>query len=242
MTAGDPVLAELRDMFARFEGPPTPQIAPRRTRPLRRLVLIAGILLALVVASVASADSFGVFDGGTPVSPAMKASIAAGEQGAPPALDPGIEAGTAERLITIPTEQGTVSLIVSRASRASYCMGLSFSWLGDKAGLGCNGPVVGPATHTPPQIDFGLVVPGLVGSSPCFVYGYVRPPSAATARLELADGTHRDIPLTDGFFLSELAATDVLERVEALDPSGTVLGTYIQEKALIGLPTKVVPC
>jgi len=240
--ANDPVLGELRDMLAQLEGPATPLTEPRHARSRRRLVLIAGIVLALVAASVASADSFGLFDGGTPVSAEMQASIAAGEQGAPSALDPGIEADTAERLITIPTEEGTVSLIVSRASRASYCMGVAYSWLGDKPGLGCDGPAVGPAATAPPAIDLGVAGLAIVGSSPCVVWGHVRPQSAATVRLDLADGTHRDLPLTDGFFLSELAATDVLDRVEALDPSGAVLAEQAESPTLIGLPTTKAPC
>lgn len=242
MIANDPVLGELRDMFAQLEGPPAPLTEPRRARGRRRFVLIIGILLALALASVASADSFGLFDGGTPVSPGMQASIAAGAQGAPPALDPGIEAGTAERLITIPTEKGTVSLIVSRARRASYCMGLTFSWLGDRAGLGCDGPAVGPAATPPTAIDLGRVVPGRVGASPCFVYGHVLPPTAAIVRLSLTDGSQRDVPLTDGFFLTELGAAEVMTRVEALDPAGAVLAGQTESPLVVGMPTKTAGC
>jgi hypothetical protein len=235
MSVNDPVLDDLRDMFAWFEGPATPRPRARRPRAPRRLILVGAIALVLAAASVASADGLGLFDGGTPVSPQVQAQIAASSQGAPPALDPGIEAGTAVTLITIPTEQGTASLVVSRATRASYCDGIAFSWLGDRQGLGCDGPV--ESGTVPPAIDFGQAVLGILGRSPRFVWGHVQPAQASTVRLDLTDGTQRDIPLTDGFYLTELGAHDQVDRVEALDPSGAVLAAQSESPVGIGIPT-----
>jgi hypothetical protein len=235
MSVNDPVLDDLRDMFAWFEGPATPRPRARRSHAARRLILLVAIAAVLAAASVASADGLGLFDGGTPVSPLEQAQIASSSQGAPPALDPGIEAGTAVTLITIPTEKGTVSLVVSRATRASYCDGIAFSWLGNRPGLGCDGPVV--AGSSVPAIDLGTA--GVPGER--FVWGHVQAAQAVTVRVELTDGSHQDIPLTDGFYLGELGATDAVNRVDALDASGAVLASESENPVVIGIPTTTAP-
>jgi hypothetical protein len=232
MTTDDPTLDEVRSMFSYYAGPSAPVLRARRSHTPRRLLVVVAVALLLAGASIASADGLGLFDGGTPVSPAMRASIAAGSIGAPAALDPGIEAGTAVTLITIPTDKGTVSLIASRATRASYCAGLAFSWLGERAGLGCDGPGGDPAA-----IDVGQTSPGIFRKSPLYVYGHVLDQHATEARIDLADGTHRDLALTDGFFLGELAPADSVARVDALDASGAVLASQVEQPITLKLPS-----
>lgn len=236
MTSHDPVLAELRAMFACYEGPGVPQLAAarRRGRGARRLVGAVALLALLVAVSVASADRLDLFDG-RPVPLAVKQQIATSSEGAPPALDPGIDASTAVSMITLPTAKGTVSLVVSRATRATYCDGLDFSWLRGGPGLGCDGPVT-PGSPTPPPIDIGMASPGILGTSPIYVYGYVRTEGAVTARLVLGKGGHVDKSLTHGFFLFELAGDGSFTGVQALAASGDVIATQDFPQHVIGLP------
>jgi hypothetical protein len=235
MTAHDPLFDELRGMFDCYAGPAAPVLRARRSRTLRRLVLVVAVAALLAVASIASADGLGLFDGGQPVSPELQAQIAKDSVGAPPGLDPGIEADTAVRLITIPTEKGSASLIVSRATRASYCMGIALSWLGGRPGLGCNGP-----GGRQLAISWGLLSPGPVGTSPGFVDGHVQTEGAAQVRVVLEDGRHVDLDLTDGFFLGELDPGTAVLRFEALDGAGAVIATA-EVQPVHGIPTSTSP-
>jgi hypothetical protein len=161
-----------------------------------------------------------LFSGGQAVPQQVKDRIAAGNAGAPPGLDPGIEASKTVTMITIPTTKGTVSLTASPARRATYCIGLLFSW-GGGVGPGCNGP---RNANTPyPVVDVGQAIPGYVGKSPIYVYGRINDARATTARLELSDGSHRDVDLTTGYFLAELGPTDQLLQVDALNAQGSTI-------------------
>jgi hypothetical protein len=234
MATHDPLGDELRAMFAHYQGPIEPIPTVRRSIARRRLLLVVGLALLLVGASAASARQAIDIFGGQPASQQIKDQIAAGSRGAPPDLDPGIEADKAVTMISIATAKGTVSLIASPARRATYCMGLKLSWEGG-AGLGCNGPR-DPATPLTP-IDVGQEIPGKLGSSPIYVYGRINNTQATNARLELADGSHRDLKLTSGYFLAELASTAQLARVEAIDTDGTIL----DQQAVPALPHEIAP-
>jgi hypothetical protein len=217
----DPLFDEVRAMFVHFQGPVEPRVQHRRACGRRRLFFLIGIAVVLVGGSVASAGQVAsLFSGGEPVSQQVKDRIAAGSEGAPPDLDPGIEANKTVTMITIATAKGTVSLTASPARRATYCIGLLFSW-GGGVGPGCNGP---RDPNTPyPVVDVGQAIPGYVGTSPIYVYGRINDARATTARLELSDGSHRDLDLTTGYFLAELGPTEQLAQVDALDAHGSTI-------------------
>jgi hypothetical protein len=229
MATHDRLGDELRAMFAHYQGPVEPLPTVRRPFAHRRLLLVVGIALLLVGASAASARQVIDIFGGQPASQQLKDRIASESQGAPPDLDPGIEADKAVTMISIATAKGTVSLIASPARRATYCMGLHLSWARG-VGLGCNGPR-DPGTPLTP-IDVGQAIPGLLGSSPIYVYGRVNDTQATSARLQLADGSHVDLKLTSGYFLAELAPTQQLDRVEAINSDGTTF----DQQAVPALP------
>jgi hypothetical protein len=232
MNVVDPTFDELREMFACLEGPARPMLSTKRSRRPRRLMVAIAIASLLIGGSVAGARSLDLFDG-TPVSPAIKQKIAIEDQGAPPALDPGLETDKLVTIFSIPTEKGTVSLIAGPAKRATYCIGVTFSW-GGGFGPGCDGPTTS-AHPAPTPIDIGIGGEGNVGKTPIIVYGRVNDDSATQVRVESRDGSTKTLELTQGYFLAELGATAWPQDVYALDASGAVVATY-HEPPLVGLP------
>jgi hypothetical protein len=226
MSTSDPVFDDLQRMFGYFEGPPNPtpivdRRATRRRATLRRLGIAVGVATLLLGVSVAGARQLELFDG-QPAPEQVRSQIAADSTGAPPALDPGIEAGKTVAMISLPVPQGTATLYVSPAKNATYCMGVSFSWLGGKAALGCSGPG-GPVQ----PIDIGLFIPGRVGTSSIFIYGHVQNKLATTAQIKLADGSTKSVTLAHGFFLSELDPTADPTSVEARDSQSATIATEV---------------
>jgi hypothetical protein len=239
MTVPDPVLDDLQRMFACFEGPPAPALHARAVRSrrgprARRLVVLVGIVALLAGASVAAARQLDLFDG-SPAPDSIKQEIATSSLGAPPALDPGIAAEKTVVMIRVAVAKGTAILYVSPSRNPDYryCMGVGFSWLGDgKTGLGCMGPVDGAL----PVIDVGIEVPGRAGTSSGYIHGRINDDRATSVRFVLPDGSAKTVPLTHGYFLTELPPGSYPPRVEALDADGSVLATQTMQP-VIGMPS-----
>jgi hypothetical protein len=217
VTSNDPVGEELRAMLAFYQGPTIPLTTRRRPRTRQRRALLVALAAVLICVSVASAREFDLL-AGQPATDQVKAQIASAGAGAPAALDPKIEAGKSVIMITLPVKQGTASLVVAPAADASYCMGVTFSWLANSASLGCDGP----SDATQP-IASGITIPGVMGQSPVYVYGRVRDASAARVRITLADGSAFEITLTHGFFLANLDPDSRPTSIESLDSNNAVL-------------------
>jgi hypothetical protein len=186
----------------------------RRRRLISRRVVIGTIALALTTVSVAAASQLGVFDG-SPAPADVKAAIARQAQGAPLALDPGINADATVDKLTLNVPEGTVVLDVTSALQSAYsvCMGIRFSWAGPGATMGCIGRDARPISNS-------IVIPGVLGHSPQYAYGYVNSDSATALRIDFASGTSETTPLQDGFYLLRFEADQVPTRETALDSSG----------------------
>lgn len=241
MTTHDPLLDDLERMFEHFEGPPHPAPTPRReatrrSASARQLAVAIGVATLLSGASVAGARQFDDMFGGKPASKAVKAQIATDSLGAPPALDPGIAADRTVAMIRLPVARGTVTLYVSPSKNAAYtyCSGVSFSWLGGKAGLGCLGPITGSL----PPIDLGISVPGVLGTSAIYVSGRINDARASTVRFALPNGSTKTVPLVHGFFLTDFDPDAPPTRVDALDAHDTVIATQDMSQPVVGIPTK----
>jgi hypothetical protein len=230
MNSDDPVIEDLQRMFDQFEGPADPIHVGRR-RPFRRRAMsrqfgiAIGLATLLLGASLAVARERDLFEG-PPAPDVVKSQIATDSTGAPPALDPGIEAGTTVTMISLPVPEGTATLYVSAAKKATYCMGVAFSWLGGKAGLGCTGPAGGALPAGPSlAINFGINIPGALGTSPTFVYGHINDPSATSARINLDNGSSKALVLTHGFFLTRLEPGANPTSIDALDAHMALVAT-----------------
>jgi hypothetical protein len=188
-----------------------------------------GVASLLIGASVAGARQFDMFDG-TPAPESVKAQIATESLGAPPALDPGIEASKTVAMIHLPVAKGIVTLYASPSTNAAYtyCRSIRFSWNGEGAGPGCLGPVNGSI----PPIDIAV----LATSSTIYVFGRINDDRAQSVRLSLPNGSTQTVALTQGFYLTTLGTGQSPTSADALDAAGTVLATKMLSTTVIGIP------
>jgi hypothetical protein len=207
----------------------------RQRATTRRLIVVVGIAVLLIGAAVAGARQFDMFDG-TPAPDSVKAQIATLSLGAPPALDPGIEADKTVAMIHLPVAKGVVTLYASPAKKAAYtyCVSIRFSWNVEGAGPGCMGPVNGSL----PPIDIGIMFPGSAARpSMGYAFGRINDERAESVRFALTDGSTKTVPLTEGFYVTTLDPGQKPTRAEALDVNGTVIATKELPTKVIGIPS-----
>jgi hypothetical protein len=207
----------------------------RHRATTRRLIVALGIALLLLGAAVAGARQFDMFDG-TPAPDSIKAQIATQSLGAPPALDPGIDADRTVAMIHLPVAKGVVTLYASPSTKPTYtyCVSIRFSWNGEGAGPGCMGPVNGSL----PPIDFGIMLPGNAGRpSAGYAFGRINDERAESVRFALSDGSTKTVPLTHGFYVTMLDPGQDPTSVEALDGNGTVIASQALSTKVIGMPS-----
>lgn len=204
--------------------------ALRRT-PLpkqRRLVLAAAAAVAVVVigGGVALAVGEGFFDlfSGEPAPRPVEDVVAQVDQGAPPALAPGVQAGETTELLRVQTSAGVVTLWIAPTRTGGHCLYVQRG-ADPRPGAGCFESTPSPSN----PIVWSLQGPSENEAPMVLLFGEVAPDVAALA-IEFADGSTASIPLEKGFYLIEVPSTHYApqsrpERLVARGSDGKVIAS-----------------
>jgi hypothetical protein len=175
----------------------------------RRVPMVAAavaVVVAVVAAGVLAAPGWGLASkildlfNGDPATPDVQQAIHESDVGAPPGMAPGIEADKTHKLVAIQLADGRQETFWVAPSRSGgVCIYLQRGAMASP-GAGC-----GPAEPPPGRILWGLQ--GHTEHDTAVVlYGQV-PQDVVNLALAYSDGTVSRLPLTKGFFLYEIPAS-----------------------------------